>query len=48
MVGQTCLNPFMNQVYFYLDAPSHGGRAALPCLNPFMNQVYFYVRQKGF
>ena len=36
-----CLNPFMNQVYFYsLSHIESGVRVA--CLNPFMNQVYFY------
>ena len=36
-----CLNPFMNQVYFYVwcSGWSEGG---VKCLNPFMNQVYFY------
>ena len=38
-----CLNPFMNQVYFYcglwlLQCEPLAGR-----LNPFMNQVYFYL-----
>ncbi len=36
-----CLNPFMNQVYFYAFAWSIEPKDAHG-LNPFMNQVYFY------
>ena len=36
------LNPFMNQVYFYLDRPALKDKIAADSLNPFMNQVYFY------
>ena len=46
------LNPFMNQVYFYI---LQRGYRQVVCLrlNPFMNQVYFYefislLKQDGF
>ena len=37
------LNPFMNQVYFYLSPIIAISRRWRWCLNPFMNQVYFYI-----
>ena len=39
----TCLNPFMNQVYFYPQAVILKNFGNMTRLNPFMNQVYFYV-----
>ena len=39
---ERCLNPFMNQVYFY-PVPSASQWNKWLCLNPFMNQVYFYA-----
>ena len=38
-----CLNPFMNQVYFYDPDPDPDPDPADQRLNPFMNQVYFYM-----
>ena len=37
-----CLNPFMNQVYFYKQDGFTHCFGNLYGLNPFMNQVYFY------
>ena len=37
-----CLNPFMNQVYFYQKRLAMNTPPP-PRLNPFMNQVYFYL-----
>mgnify|MGYP007025997391 CR=1 FL=1 len=37
-----CLNPFMNQVYFYASTRNIR-RLWKRRLNPFMNQVYFYL-----
>ena len=36
------LNPFENQVYFYLEALSEKYGKETVSLNPFENQVYFY------
>ena len=38
-----CLNPFMNQVYFYGKSDEEITSTMTNCLNPFMNQVYFYM-----
>ena len=35
------LNPFMNQVYFYITPLLYAHKLKRR-LNPFMNQVYFY------
>ena len=40
------LNPFENQVYFYLAADNYYRSRTGMCLNPFENQVYFYFRQR--
>ena len=40
--GRDSLNPFENQVYFYVAAVPLGRASALKGLNPFENQVYFY------
>ena len=42
----SCLNPFMNQVYFYALAYWPMDAQGMRSLNPFMNQVYFYCRVK--
>ena len=36
------LNPFMNQVYFYIFTKTAKMVDGYNRLNPFMNQVYFY------
>ena len=44
--GMQCLNPFMNQVYFYRSGTRHDRERTKTCLNPFMNQVYFYTQKQ--
>ena len=42
----SCLNPFMNQVYFYRRVTPPEQNREEKSLNPFMNQVYFYARER--
>ena len=44
-LSTSCLNPFMNQVYFYFLVQCLIGSPETACLNPFMNQVYFYQKR---
>ena len=43
----TRLNPFENQVYFYIPSDS-ADISYCCCLNPFENQVYFYLVNTGY
>ncbi len=46
-MGSARLNPFMNQVYFYVEKRGGPTASRLFCLNPFMNQVYFYAGRRS-